>query len=730
MKKDVTKTLLRVKDSSTSSSSDKTSAASKSRALSVTPAKPQSQHQLPCVTVCPAVTRTTKPTIVSLQKDLDVCRETILSQEKLIEQGQKSMSHSIQVVSGLGVMIRYLTEQLSAFSNPILHCKLQIAVKKISDLENDILTKEKSHQIYAIQVNQKESQLLEEIEDLKREILAEKKRHSKEKDQLLDMHETETKVLEEQHSFEVKCLQERFNDLLLQLDEKDKVIENRQNDIKRMEEKIKDLESCFKQEKDKRLKGLQEKLKSSECEVHSLNSVLELKDERIRALNHRVMQMEEEVKEFPGVKQTLRVLQQRVEQLEVSLKNKNDQLSQLMDENISLQSKAENSIREKKRLSIRNEELEFALTESFMSTSSHLNNTPAVKDKRVSSATLLSNNHRHEKDLTNAQDPSSQSMIESPEAGVVMRKSRSASIPSSNHSVDPEDTPIKPFNAFYFLNSEDESMPGMSTSTPSATATVYSFDSSGKKVCNFFPKKTIAKPVCHRKVPFTPPREEFENLSNTLTPKADESSKDRSTEAVTEKSDHSNQEEEDNSTNDENMNGLIRTGTWSRKRRAKSKGRIHSPPPAVSHLEDNHNGDEDGNPDADPSHQNSMESKTMVLTSSSSGRDHEDVNHSHPSKNFGSRDRSASSSLASSATRDVCELESVEQNNQSLVNAFNSTTRLMKQTKEHPTEDERNVCHENEASTVASADSSQNQTQDGKDDASVIRQHDVHVRII
>ena len=684
------------------------------------------------------------------------------------------MAHSIHVVSGLGVMVRYLTEQLSAFSNPILQCKLDIAIKKINDLNNVIQSKEQCQQDFARQVKDKESDFLEELENLKRELEAEKNRHSKEKDQLLDMHEREIKVLQDKHAFQIKSQDDNYRKILLQIDEKDKVIENRQNDIHRLEERILDLESCMKQEKDKRVKALQDKLKSSVCEVESLNAVLELKDDKIRSLNHRVMEMEEEVKDFPGLRQNMRLLQQKVEQLEVSLANKNDQLTRLLNENANLQTQAETSIREKKRLSLRNEELEFALTESFMSSSvanssvSHVNtfSTPAVvKNKRVSSAILLT--HKNEDVIENP----SQTAIESSEAGVVIRKSRSSSISSSHHD-DPEETPIKPFNFFYHLNAEgadgQDSVTGLSTSTPSATSTVYSFDSSGKKICNFFPRKTHPKALCHRKVPVTPPQEDLETSDCISTPKAEPSTtgnhngKGDVTENNVEKSDAESSCKEDES----NLSGIIRTGTWSRKRRAKSKTKVESNDTPVDVLLV---GSVDHNTSSIPvvkdASQRSFQSKaslprsgtsgryvlqsadsckdscqdSAVIVSSQDNRSREDTPNTTSTKSCyssssdpGKRNYFDDASNISPSSKDCVsshtESEQQQQrlaNNQTLVNS--SKTRLMTNAQNEETCGQ----HTNESSGAASAPVDVIDGQEDKEDSPVMRQHhDVHVRII
>lgn len=294
------------------------------------------------------------------------------------------MAHAIQVVGAFGIMIRYLTEQLSAFSNPLLNIKLEAALRHIELLEDKISQKEFEINELTTKNQEREKELLDELDRWKKELEQDKIRHEKEKDSLLEMHEIEMKLMTQANSSELKVERDRYSDLLSQMDEKDRRILEKSSEITTLQNEIKSLESNLKQDKDKRVRALQDKVKSLQSEVSSLNVVLELKDDKIKTLNRQLMELEETCKELPATKSSIGLLRQKLEQLEISLENKNQQIKSLLQENESLKSATEYSVREKKRLSLRNEELEFALSESCYA-------TPDVKSAIEASGVKLRN---------------------------------------------------------------------------------------------------------------------------------------------------------------------------------------------------------------------------------------------------------------------------------------------------------------------------------------------------
>lgn len=238
------------------------------------------------------------------------------------------MSQALQVFDSFGLMIRYLTEELSAFSEPIMHVKLEAALKFISSLQDRV--KAQNHQIDSLtNENEKlEKQLHSDTRELRELIESERKRWNEEKELLNQLH----------------------------AEEKDKLVKA-----------VDAVKGKYQEEKDKHIKCLKDRIKTLECEVSSLNCVLELKDDKIKCQNRQLMQYEENVAEMATLKSSVAVLRQKVEQMEISLQNKNERLQRLMSENESLKCIKDNSVREKNRLSLKNEQLQFALSKSATS---------------------------------------------------------------------------------------------------------------------------------------------------------------------------------------------------------------------------------------------------------------------------------------------------------------------------------------------------------------------------
>jgi hypothetical protein len=276
------------------------------------------------------------------------------------------MAASLVAFDSFGILIRYLTEQLSAFSNPILSVKLDLAVKRCSALEEGVKRREKEIRDLLSVKEMREGDLADEIDQWKRELDASLIRHKNEKDRLLDMHEAEMKLLQDRHESELRMWSERERAILSQVDEREKRISEKNQEVSHLNDRIRDLEGSLTQNKDKRMKALNDKLKLYEDEISSLKVVLELRDEKLRSQNVQVMQLEEMCKELPAAKQSICLLRQKLEQLEISMDKKTDQIKRLFAENQELRNETECTIREKKRLSLRNEELEFVISESFI----------------------------------------------------------------------------------------------------------------------------------------------------------------------------------------------------------------------------------------------------------------------------------------------------------------------------------------------------------------------------
>lgn len=306
------------------------------------------------------------------------------------------MSQAIQVFDSFGVMIRYLTEELSAFSQPIMHVKLEAAVKFISTLQDKV--KAQNHQINSlVDENEKlEQQLYTDTSELRQVIESERNRLEEEKNILNQLHD----------------------------DEKEKLVKT-----------IDKLKSKFNEEKDKQIKCLKDRINTLECEVSSLNCVVEIKDDKIKNQNRQLMQCEQSLEELNTLKSTVTVLRQKVEQMQISLDNKNQQIKQLLSENESLKFIKDDSVREKNRLSMKNEQLQFVLSKS--ATSGDLSFASAFDTTDLKVRCSSSNDNKETSNLSSLLDACSPASLPADESSV-----------RSDSSCSNSDTPVRYHETF------------------------------------------------------------------------------------------------------------------------------------------------------------------------------------------------------------------------------------------------------------------------------------------
>lgn len=261
---------------------------------------------------------------------------------------------------------------MDAFSHPVLMARVANAQKEIDGVADKYRTREAELVARITEMENKEKQLRDEVIAWETENEKAKVRAQNEREKLLEMHKVEVELITKEHEKAVKVERDGQLELQSQIDSKCEELNVSYAKCEQLEARIKELESSLRQDKDKRVRALNDKLKLMSDDVSSLNAVLELKDEKIKDLGKQLMEKELEIEQQRPIKQQNNVLKQKLEQLEISLDNKIQEINQLKEENFNLRAAAADQTKEKKRLSLRNEELEFALSQS-MHTMSGLN---------------------------------------------------------------------------------------------------------------------------------------------------------------------------------------------------------------------------------------------------------------------------------------------------------------------------------------------------------------------
>lgn len=339
------------------------------------------------------------PTLLSVQKDTQQTKKRLESRRKQAAPLEQQLRHAQLVVSALGCVIRYLNEQLDAFGHTELLRKLEHSDKDKERIAESFRTREVSLMNRITQLEQREVELNEELVAWETEAEAQKKRQAKEREKLLEMQNVELQLIRKEYEKKMKLEKDGQAELFDKLDKVTSDLESAQSREQFLETRIKELENALKLDKANRVIALNDKIKQMTEEVQSLNVVLELKDEKLKQLQKQLMEKDLQADQQRPLRRENEVLQQKLEQVQISLQKKCEEIDALRNENIALRNSQENHSKEQKRLSLRNEELEFALSQS-MSMSMSLSMSLGSNSELDSSSITL-NNNSSSRDLDN-----------------------------------------------------------------------------------------------------------------------------------------------------------------------------------------------------------------------------------------------------------------------------------------------------------------------------------------
>ncbi|CAG2161946.1 unnamed protein product [Oppiella nova] len=274
----------------------------------------------------------------------------------------------------LSVVIQHLIEQYEPFETPKIKKALNTAHTRCEQLRENLDTKDVELNDMKLIFEEQINQLMKEREKNFCDLNEAKVTHEFHIKRLKEMHCLDTKKLEDKYNNELMKSQQNCDQLMAQMEEKTSELTQTRQTKEALESRLKQMEQNIMNDKDKKFKYLTEKSKQLDLEVESLKVVMEMKNEKIHTLERKMIETQEKMNELPFAKENVRSLQQQVETLQITLDRKIHQYNQLTREHQDLQCLYEKEMREKRRLSMKNEELAFHLSESFSETSTALNN--------------------------------------------------------------------------------------------------------------------------------------------------------------------------------------------------------------------------------------------------------------------------------------------------------------------------------------------------------------------
>ncbi|XP_066286383.1 platelet binding protein GspB-like isoform X3 [Branchiostoma lanceolatum] len=313
----------------------------------------------------------------------------------------------------MAVLVKYLTEEMDAFSHPTLLTQIQRLEEELHHarserdaqkldlerLQNDIhnaiashkdhINKLKDDHAAELKLQEDEFQIVRQAEmgklatqhRMEVEILADGHKH-----QLLEIreaHQAATRELEQKHAEEIRNLgalqaqeieelkrqhQEQISSLTTNFEKTrlslEDQIETLNFQYQRQKDKAQMFEEALNKDTDMRVQAAITPYKHLPAEVDSLKAVLDIKSQEVHDLRKRNMELDKQVSEIPDLKDKIKMLERKTEDVEAMLSIKSEFHRQMSTEHAQLRQQYERQEYASKRLSMENEELQWKLRNS------------------------------------------------------------------------------------------------------------------------------------------------------------------------------------------------------------------------------------------------------------------------------------------------------------------------------------------------------------------------------
>lgn len=200
--------------------------------------------------------------------------------------------------------------------------------------------------------------------DLKRELEETRLAQSDELSQLKESHANELADLSERHSELKEKLDNRIELLETDLKARCKELADLRKEHEELNNNFNTLEESLTKDKEARVRYAQEKAIQLQKDVDSLNCVLEMKTEKIHALERDSILLSETQHELMISKDQIKALKQQLESMTAALDKKRELYENLLADHAKISSELKSERKERRRMTMRTEQLEFVLNES------------------------------------------------------------------------------------------------------------------------------------------------------------------------------------------------------------------------------------------------------------------------------------------------------------------------------------------------------------------------------
>lgn len=301
--------------------------------------------------------------------------EIIEARENEIDRLQEQLRQAIHIGVGYATAVQYFAIKLKLDSEVDLITESEQLKVKIGELkDNEKRYEEKLESLVDDYKNhlQVEKDLRYSIE---KELDEARHSHSVFIDELKSEHQQEMIDLSNKHSDIEAQLRSKIELLETELDLKNKDLSTLRIDHETLNDNFNKLEESLTKDKDARMKYAQEKISQLQKDVESLNSVLEMRLERIHALEKDSLQLTEAQNEITSLKDANKALNQQLESLNAALDRRREQYENLIAETEKVRQELKKERKERRRMTMRTEQLEYVLNESCASESNMVLNS-------------------------------------------------------------------------------------------------------------------------------------------------------------------------------------------------------------------------------------------------------------------------------------------------------------------------------------------------------------------
>lgn len=287
------------------------------------------------------------------------------NKEKTITRLQDQLDGALRRGVGYAIVVQYFSKKLKLDNELNLEGECEKLKSEINQLKlNECEFENKLDSI----VNDYKIHLKVE-QDLKASLESEleetRVNHSNELVRLKEQHEKHSNDLEVRHSDIKEELESRLQALDTDLSTRTKELHELKKEYDCLSARYNKLEDSLTRDKDARVKYAQEKANQLQKDVDSLNSVLEMRAERIRALEKDSILLGEVQHELMKSEDSNKALKQQLESLTAALENKRVQYENLSAEHEKIAQELKRERKERRRMTMRTEQLEYVLNESF-----------------------------------------------------------------------------------------------------------------------------------------------------------------------------------------------------------------------------------------------------------------------------------------------------------------------------------------------------------------------------